>query len=61
VDYPDLGAAVLSLGLKRFAHIVSPGIFGQTLTTEMVTPVGTQLEVRLFKDIELTRVWLREA
>ena len=56
-----MGTVVLSLGLKRFAHIVSPGIFGQAPTAEMVTPVDTQLEVRLFKDIELTRVWLREA
>ena len=55
MDYPDLGAAVLSLGLKRFAHILSPGIFGQTPTAEMVTPVGTQLEVRLFKNIELAQ------
>ena len=55
MDYLDLGTIVLSLGLKRFAHIVSPDIFEQALTAGMVTPVGTQLEVRLFKNIELAQ------
>ena len=51
----------LTLGLKRFAHIVSPGIFGQASAAEMVTRVGTQLEIRLFQDFELAKAWLREA
>ncbi|MDO7853040.1 STAS/SEC14 domain-containing protein [Hymenobacter convexus] len=51
---------VLRLGLKRFAHIVSPGIFGQASAAEMVTRVGTQFEMRLFEDIELAKSWLRE-
>ena len=50
---------VLKLGLKRFAHIVSPGIFGQASAEEMVTRVGNQLEIRLFKDVELAKQWLR--
>ena len=50
---------VLALGLKRFAHIVAPGIFGQASAEEMVTRVGTQLEIRLFKDVELAKQWLR--
>ena len=50
---------VLKLGLKRFAHIVSPGIFGQASAEEMVTRVGGQLEIRLFKDVELAKQWLR--
>lgn len=52
---------VLRLGLKRFAHIVSPGIFGQASAAEMVTRVGTQFEMRLFQDIQLAKTWLREA
>ena len=52
---------VLHLNLRRFAHIVSPGIFGQASAAEMVTRVGTQLEMRLFEDIELAKAWLREA
>ncbi len=49
---------VLKLGLKRFALIVSPGIFGQASAEEMVTRVGNQLEIRLFKDLELAKQWL---
>lgn len=52
---------VLAMGLKRFAHVVSPGIFGQASASEMVTRVGTQLEMRLFQDIELAKAWLRSA
>lgn len=51
---------VLKLGLKKFAHVVSPGIFGQASAAEMVTRVGTQMEMRLFEDIELAKAWLRE-
>ena len=49
---------VLKLGLKRFALIVSPGIFGQASAEEMVTRVGNQLEIRLFEDVELAKEWL---
>ena len=52
---------VLRLGLKKFAHVVSPGIFGQASAAEMVTRVGTQLEMRLFEDIDLAKAWLRTA
>ncbi len=52
---------VLKLGLKRFAHIVSPGIFGQASAAEMVTRVGNQLEIRLFQDVEEAKEWLLEA
>ena len=52
---------VITLGLKRFAMVLSPGIFGQTSAEEMITRVGTQLEMRLFKDIGLAQSWLREA
>ena len=51
----------LALGLKKHAHIVSPGIFGQASAAEMETRVGNQLQMRIFKDIELAKAWLREA
>jgi len=51
---------VLALGLRRFAHIVAPGIFGQASAAEMVTRVGTQLEMRLFQDIDTAKRWLQE-
>lgn len=52
---------VLALGLKRFAHIVSPGIFGQASAAEMVTRVGQYFEIRLFQDLKLAKAWLRNA
>ena len=51
----------LSMGLKRFAHVVSPGIFGQASAAEMITRVGSQFEMRLFEDMEMAKAWLREA
>ena len=51
---------VLALGLKRFALVLSPGIFGQASASEMVTRVGTLFEMRLFQDIELAKAWLRD-
>ncbi|GAB2704733.1 hypothetical protein GCM10011495_15980 [Hymenobacter frigidus] len=51
----------LAMGLKRFAHIVSPGIFGQASAAEMITRVGSQFEMRLFEDMEMAKAWLREA
>jgi len=51
----------LAMGLKRFAHVVSPGIFGQASAAEMITRVGKQFEMRLFQDIELAKSWLRGA
>jgi hypothetical protein len=51
---------VLALGLKRFALVLSPGIFGQASASEMVTRVGTRFKMRLFQDIELAKAWLRD-
>ena len=51
----------LVMGLKHFAHIVSPGIFGQASAAEMITRVGSQFEMRLFEDVEKAKAWLREA
>lgn len=52
---------VLALGLRRFAHIVSPDIFGQASAAELVTRVGQHFEIRLFQDLELAKAWLRSA
>ena len=48
-----------AIGLKRVAHIVSPGIFGQASAAEMATRLGSQLEMRLFQDVEMAKAWLR--
>ena len=49
---------VLALGLKKFALIVSPGIFGQASAAELVNRIGDSLEIRLFKDAGLAKAWL---
>jgi hypothetical protein len=51
----------VALGLKRFAHVVSPGIFGQASAAELATRVGKQFEMRLFQEVELAKTWLKEA
>jgi hypothetical protein len=50
----------IKLGLKRFAHVVSPGIFGQASAAEMAMRVGPRLEMRLFQDVQAAQSWLRE-
>jgi hypothetical protein len=49
----------LTYGLRRFAHIVSPGIFGQASAEEMSVRAGDKFEMRLFKDLEEAQNWLR--
>jgi hypothetical protein len=51
----------VALGLKRFAHVVSPGIFGQASAAELATRVDKKFEMRLFQNIELAKIWLKEA
>lgn len=50
----------MELGLKRFAHVVSPGIFGQAAAAEMALRVGSSFEMRLFQDVQTAQSWLRE-
>lgn len=51
----------LAIGLRRFAHVVAPGVFGLTSAEEMLTRVGERFEMRLFGDEPTACVWLREA
>ncbi|TYZ06370.1 hypothetical protein FY528_18540 [Hymenobacter lutimineralis] len=48
----------LAAGLTRFAHVVAPGIFGQSSAEAMHQRVGTRFEMCLFQDIEAARNWL---
>jgi hypothetical protein len=52
--------AAIDVGLKRFAHIVSPGIFGAASAVEMQHRVGDKFEMRLFQDIDAAESWLEE-
>jgi len=51
----------LGAGLRRFAHIVAPGVFGLASAEEMHLRVGHRFEMRLFEDIGAARQWLLEA
>lgn len=49
----------LSFGLKKFAHVISPDIFGALSAEEMVTQVS-DFEMRIFKDRAEAEAWLKE-
>jgi len=50
----------IGLGLKRFAHIVSPEIFGALSAEEMVERAAEfDFELRTFQDVESAKAWLK--
>ncbi|WP_400190955.1 hypothetical protein [Hymenobacter sp. B81] len=51
----------LALGLRRFAHVVSPGTFGRASVEEMLRRVDDRFEMHLFQDIDAARQWLHAA
>ena len=51
----------LTLGLRRFAHVLAPGVFGQTSAEEMQRRAADQFQMALFPDLESAQAWLREA
>ncbi|KAA9339816.1 hypothetical protein F0P96_04145 [Hymenobacter busanensis] len=51
----------LRLGLRRFAHVLSPGVFGRVSGEEMLRRVGDRFEMHLFDDVTAAQRWLREA
>lgn len=51
----------IELGLKRFAHVISPGLFGQASAAEMLMRVGARFEMRIFQDLQSAQSWLRES
>ena len=51
----------MELGLRRFAHLVSPGIMGQASAAEFFTLVNSKIEMQLFEDLEQAKTWLHAA
>jgi hypothetical protein len=52
----------LSLGLKRFAHVVSPNIFSALSAEQLVNKVeGMNFEMRIFKTKKEAQQWLKAA
>ena len=52
----------LQLGLKRFAHVVSPNVFSAMSVEQLVSKVeGMNFEMRIFKTKEEAHNWLRSS
>ncbi len=49
----------LAAGLKKFAHIISPDIFGAMSAEELTTKVS-DFEMRVFNDRAEAEAWLQE-
>ncbi|WP_048826196.1 hypothetical protein [Hymenobacter sp. DG25B] len=50
---------IIQAGLRYFAHVLSPGIFGQLSIKDLHQRIGTQFEMQFFEDIEAAKDWLR--
>lgn len=48
----------LAAGLKKFAHVISPDVFGALSAEELVTKVSG-FEMRIFENEEEAKAWLR--
>ncbi|RSK48925.1 STAS/SEC14 domain-containing protein [Hymenobacter rigui] len=51
----------VALGLRRFAHVLAPGIFAQMSAEQLHVHVGSQFEMQLFNDLDTARQWLQAA
>ncbi|UOQ74896.1 hypothetical protein [Hymenobacter cellulosilyticus] len=51
----------LALDLRRFAHVLAPGVFGQTSAEQMLQQVKNRFQMVLFHDFTEAQRWLREA
>ena len=50
---------IMQAGLRYFAHVLSPGIFGQISIEDLHQRIGNQFEMQFFEDIEAAKEWLR--
>ncbi|MGV3540215.1 MAG: hypothetical protein ACO1OQ_10415 [Rufibacter sp.] len=50
--------AAKALGLRYFAHLLSPGIFGQKSFNQFRERVQGQLQVKSFEDKDMAEDWL---
>ncbi|RYU80260.1 hypothetical protein [Hymenobacter persicinus] len=50
---------ILQAGLRYFAQVLSPGIFGQMSIQDLHQRIGDQFEMQFFKDFEAAQQWLR--
>lgn len=50
---------IVQAGLRYFAHVLSPGIFGQLSIQDLHQRIGEQFEMKMFQDVEEAKNWLR--
>ncbi|GAB3830468.1 hypothetical protein [Hymenobacter jeollabukensis] len=50
---------ILQAGLRYFAHVLSPGIFGQLSIEDLHQRIGDVFELKMFDDVEEAKQWLR--
>jgi len=55
----DWTPRAIALGLRYFAHVVSPVSFAALSAEALVSSVGDKFELRIFGDIDAARQWLR--
>lgn len=48
-----------SAGLQYFAHVLSPGVYGQRSFEDLYPKLATQLEVETFEDDRSAQAWLQ--
>jgi hypothetical protein len=50
---------IIQAGLRYFAQVLAPGIFGQFSMQELHQRIGDQFEIRLFARLDEAQDWLR--
>ncbi|RTQ49643.1 hypothetical protein EJV47_12560 [Hymenobacter gummosus] len=50
---------IVQAGLRYFAHVLSPGIFGQMSIKDLHQRIEGVFELRMFGDLEEAKQWLR--
>ncbi|RSK25237.1 hypothetical protein [Hymenobacter metallilatus] len=51
---------VVEAGLRYYAHVAAPGVFGQASAEDLHLRVGTTFEMRIFETLEEAQEWLRD-
>lgn len=50
---------ILQAGLRYFAHVLSPGVFGQLSIEDLHQRIEGVFELRMFDEVEDAKAWLR--
>jgi hypothetical protein len=50
---------IMQAGLRYFAHVLSPGVFGQLSMQDLHQRISDQFEIKMFGQLEDAQAWLR--